>query len=625
MSFVICCVRVSPGKESVIVLGHYAPFTRSSGHFPADLTPRPPSLPARASLGKGENADARSLPLPLPCERSERIREGGRGVRYLAVLAVLACLPGCTTGRNAGAGGGPSGSGNSAATTAAGNTLRYPLTTEPTTLDPALVEDGTTIDLLQGVFEGLVKWNEKSEIAPNLAEKWELSPDGKTYTFHLKHGVKFHNGREMKADDFKYSIERACIPASPTAPSYLKDIVGATDHIAGKATDVSGIKVVAPYTLAITIDSFKPYWLGNMTYPCAYVVCREEIEKNGGKVDGNSLVGTGPFKLDKYAQGVSVSLLANPDYHNEKPKVSGIFRPILRDASTRLAQYQNDQLDYLEITPADLDHINSDPKLKPDLKAFPRAAVWYLAMNADAPDSPFKKIEVRKAFAMAIDKNEIIRVALKNQADLANGVLPPGVLGYNPNVKPLPFDPSQAKQLLAQAGYPDGKGFPTLTFTFRQDYPQVGKTAEVIAGQLKTNLNIDTQLQPLEWGQFLKERTRKSMPLAHLRWGADYLDAQNFLSTLLHTDRTVNGQRDHPENGVGYSNPEFDKLCDQADTEHDPAKRVLMYQQAEQIAVNEAPWVPLYFQRDLELVKPRVQHLRNSLFGHLPHVTTTVQ
>jgi ABC-type oligopeptide transport system substrate-binding subunit len=225
---------------------------------------------------------------------------------------------------------------------------------------------------------------------------------------------------------------------------------------------------------------------------------------------------------------------------------------------------------------------------------------------------------------MALDRQEVIRIALKDEVDLANGIVPPTMPGWKTDTKPLPYDPTKAKQLLAQAGYPDGKGFPALTISYRQDQPEVGETAQVLAQQWKTNLGVDIQMRPMEWAQFLIERQNKTMPLFHLRWAADYLDPQDFLSVMLHTSRKINGQEDHPENGVGYSSPEFDRLCDAADVEHDPQKRMTLYQQAEQIAVNDAPWIPLYFKKDLELVKPRVGNIRDSLFGHLPHVTTTV-
>ena len=210
--------------------------------------------------------------------------------------------------------------------------LRYALISEPTTLDPAKVEDGTTIDLLQNVFEGLVKWDEKNNIVPSLAEKWELSPDGVTYTFHLRTGVKFQkNGREVTADDFKYSFERACDPktASPVAANYIGDIKGATDRIQGKATDIAGVKVVDPHTLQITLNGFKPYWLGNMTYPCTFVVCKEEIAKTDGRGQRKFRSRNWPIHPEPLYQRRTGIACANPDYYAGKPKLDGIERPII--------------------------------------------------------------------------------------------------------------------------------------------------------------------------------------------------------------------------------------------------------------------------------------------------------
>ena len=223
-----------------------------------------------------------------------KIRKEFHTVRPLCGLALagVLLLPGCTTGKQGGDTGAANAGASGGSGKASGNVLRYALISEPTTLDPAKVEDGTTIDLLQNVFEGLVKWDEKNNLVPSLAEKWDLSPDGATYTFHLRTGVKFQkNGREMTADDFKYSIERACDPelASPTAANYLSDIQGAQARLnhkkeQGPAPAIDGVKVVDPHTLQITLTGFKPYWLGNMTYPCSFAVCKEEIAKTEGKV-----------------------------------------------------------------------------------------------------------------------------------------------------------------------------------------------------------------------------------------------------------------------------------------------------------------------------------------------------
>ena len=547
-------------------------------------------------------------------------------------LILASTLTGCnTTGKKTGATGASDAASSGEDRAPKANVFRYPLSSDPTTLDPGKLEDGTTIDLLQQVYEGLVKWDDKNQLVPNIAEKWDISPDGKTYTFHLKHGVKFHHGREVVAADFKYSMERACDPAlnSPTT-GYLQDIVGVKARLADKANgvkDIIGIKAVDPYTLEITIDAFKPYWLGNMTYACSYVVCKEAIEKNGGKIDETNVVGTGPFMLEPgaYKRNYQVKSVANPDYHGGKPILEAIVRPIIQDSGTRLSKYQADEIDMVEIAPSDLERVEKDEKLKAELKSMPRARIWYIAMNVVPANSPFKKLEVRQAFAMAIDKKEALKVGLHDQADLASGILPLGVPGANPNIRPLAFNPAKAKELLAKAGYPDGKGFPAITFSYRNDRQEVQDVSEIIRQQLKTNLGIEVQAHPMPWVDFLKQRHDKTLPFATSSWGADYLDPQNFLSTLLHTDNIVNGKPTHEENGIGYSNAEFDSLCDKADVERDPVKRMAMYQQAEQIAINEAPWIPLYSQRDLNLIKPRVSGYRDSLFGILPHLYTTVK
>ena len=301
------------------------------------------------------------------------------------------------------------------------------------------------------------------------------------------------------------------------------------------------------------------------------------------------------------------------------------MRPVLLDANSRIAKYEAGELDYCEVAPRDLDKINSNPRLKSDLKSYARASTWYIGLNQNAPDSPFNKKEVRLAFAMAIDKKEAVRIAMKNMADPADSVVPPMPGTYQPTSVGVPFNPEKAKQMLAAAGYPGGKGFPILTFSYRQDMPQVADTATIIAAQLKRNLGIELQLKPMEWGTYLKDNEHGVQPIFHMRWGADYLDPQNFLSVLLHSSKKVNGSEDHPENNTGYNNPEFDKLCDAADVEHDSKKRMDMYHKAEQIVIDDAPWVPLYYQRDLELDKPYVKNLRDGLFGHLPHLTTTVE
>lgn len=510
---------------------------------------------------------------------------------------------------------------------AGGNILRYALQSPPTQLDPARVEDGDTIDMLQQVFEGLVMWNDKNEVVPNIAEKIDVSPDGTVYTFHLHDDVKFHNGRKLTAADFVYSFTRTIADTkSPTAMTYLDDIVDAKDlnKAAAEAAkgggklsnpELKGVKAVDDKTFQITIDKRRPYFLAKLTYPTGYVVCKEAVEANGGVVDEKAMIGTGPFKLREYQPGYAIKLAANRDYHGTKPILDGIERPILADTVARQNKYESGGTDYTDVQRADIERIKKDSKLGPELKEFTRANIWYLALN-QLVFEPFKNRDVRRAFAMAINKDELIRLALHGTAKRANGILPPGVPGYDPSYQGIPYNPDEARKLLAKAGYPGGKGFPKLTISFRQGYQHIPDAVLAIRNDLKQNLGIDVETRQVEWSQFLTERHNGTMPCFHLRWAADYVDPQDFLSLMLRTGTE--------ENKVGYSNPAFDSLCDKADIEPDPAKRADLYKQAEKIAVEDAPWVTIYFLPDIELHKPHVQGVRDSLMGHLPHVTTTV-
>lgn len=543
----------------------------------------------------------------------------------MAALAGSGVAAGCgNRGNNGGSQGANAGGQNAPADTSGrvAGTLRYALTTEPTTLDPAVLQDGPTIDLLQQVHQGLVGWSEKNEVTPLLAAQMpKLSADGRTYTFTIREGAKFHNGRSVSAEDVKYSITRSLDPRlkSPVAMSYLNDIVGAKAVADGKATDLVGVKVVDPKTVAITIDRPRAYFLGKLTYPTAYVLPREAVEK-GKIVDGahvvdeTNSVGTGPFKLDSYQRQSRVTLVANDDYFGGRPRLNRIERPIVLSSQTARNLYDTGQLDLVELDKSQYDQDKNNAQIKNQIQFFDRAAVFYLGMN-QTHYAPFKDRRVRQAIAHAVDKDAIIQGVLLGINPRAEGVLPIGVPGYNKSFQGLAHDPEKAKSLLAEAGFPNGQGLPPLKLTFRQQRPDLAKTAQVVKEQLSA-VGIPIQLNEMEWAAYLKATHDHELDMFHQRWSADYLDPQNFLSVLLRSGA--------PENNANYSNPAYDRLIDQADSERDNAKRLALYQEAERMVVADAPWVPIYYQRDMELVKPYVSGIRDSLFGHLPHLTTTV-
>jgi oligopeptide transport system substrate-binding protein len=497
--------------------------------------------------------------------------------------------------------------------------LKYPLPTNPTSLDPAKVQDGDTIDVVQQVFEGLVKWGENNAVVPNLAQEWKISEDGTLYTFFLKKGVKFSNGRALKAEDFKWSIERACNPkyTSPTAGTYLADIIGVKERLAGKAEEVVGIKVVDDSTLTIKIDKPRPYFLGKLTYACAYAVAKEGLKDPlSDMVAPEEMIGTGPFKMEKIVPESIVVLAANRDYHSGAPELDKIERPVIKDAQSRLNKYKAGDVDMIQLERSDLPSIQADSKLKNDLKFFDRPSMFYVGLNVNA-EPVLKNVKVRQAIAYAIDRDKIVAEILGGINKKANSILPPNIIGYRDGAPAFPYDVAKAKALLAEAGYADGKGFPEIEFNYRDGRPDIEIVAQAVQQQLKQNLGITFSPRKMEWASYLTKHNSRKMAAFHMRWAADYLDPENFLSTLLASYGN--------ENKVNFNNAEYDALCREADGILDEKKRLELYQKAENIVLSEAPFIPLYYQKDIELISGRVSGLRESAFGHLPHTATSVK
>lgn len=500
------------------------------------------------------------------------------------------------------------------------NTFRYPIVTNPTTLDPFTVQDGDTIDLLMQVFEGLVTWNEHNEIVGLLAESWEITDGGRGYVFKLKPNVKFHDGSILTAHDVKWSWERALGPnlESPVAKSYMDDVVGAMALIEGRASELRGVTVIDDLTLKVMIDMPRPYFLGKLTYPCFYVVPKDKVPSDREIARVEEMIGTGPFRAESYEPDQLTVLAAFDDYHLGRPKIDRIERPVIKDAVTRLNKFRAGEIDLCPLERQDLAAVEQDEKLKGQLHFFDRAATWYIGM-AQTKNPVLRDRRVRQALMMAVDREQIVKVNLGGVNHVANSILPIGVMGYRPDAQPLPFDVARARELLAEAGYPNGEGFPTLELAYREERPDIRIVAEAAASMLGENLGIRIRLRAYEWVALLDKHTKGDLELFHMRWGADYLDPQNFLSLLMAT---------YPygaENTIGYSNAEFDRLCREADSLMDPARRKELYAQAEDIVLQEGPWIPIYFQRDIELISPRVRGVRHSLFGHLPHINVSLE
>jgi oligopeptide transport system substrate-binding protein len=509
-------------------------------------------------------------------------------------------------------------------TAPASNMFRVPLVNSPTTFDPAMVEDGTTIDVLQNLFEGLVQWSPENKIVPCLAKSWDVSKDGLTYTFHLRPGVKFQDGNPVTAQDVYYSFHRSLDPAqkSEPAPIYMSDIVGAAELNKGQTKDLKGVKVIDPMTVAITITKPKAYWIYTLTYPTDYIISKAEGDKTPGvQMSAETIAlgaGTGPFRLQAYAPDSKVTMTANTAYWDGAPKVAGIERPIITSADTRHAAYVHGDLDLLQyLQPGNLVSDQKDPSLKAQIQSFPRASTFYIGLNQTAFPA-FKDPRVRQALAYATDKKLIVQRVFQGQRDVAQDILPEGIPGGDPKFQGLPYDPAKAQALLAAAGYPGGKGFPVVPMIYRNGYPELAATVALIGNMWQTNLGIKVQGAPEEYGKMLSEKDAGTLQCYHIRWAADYLDPQDYYTVLLHTKSPI-----YPENTTGYSNPQYDALCDAADVGRDQSQRFALYRKAARIAADDVPLIPLYYQKDPELIKPYVHNIDDCLMGHLPykHIT----
>ncbi|MBK90768.1 MAG: ABC transporter substrate-binding protein [Chloroflexi bacterium] len=473
---------------------------------------------------------------------------------------------------------------------------------DPPTFDPALVTDTTSASIIVEIFSGLVTLNKDLDIIPDLAKSWEVSDDGKTYTFNLRNGIKFSNGDPVTAEDFKWSIERASNPdtGSMNAEVYLGDILGVKEVVesGGELKEIKGLNVIDDKTLEITIDEPKTYFLAKLTYPTAFVLNKNYVEKQGEDWIDNP-VGTGPFVLTEYQIGQTLKLKKNENYWGEKAKVDGIIMNLAGGVS--MAMYENDEIDITGVGLADLERVKdpNDPLNKDLVNVPPQFSLNYIGFNVNMP--PFEDENFRKALSYAVDKEIIADKIYSGLTKPSYSIIPPGFPGYSPSIKGIEFNEELAKEYLAKSKYSDPATRPRIIVTIPGTGGSPGLDTEVISDMWKETLGIEVEIQQVEWATYLQDMNRKRLQLwAGSGWQADYADPQDFIDVLFYSKSDVNHGN--------YSNPEVDKLILEARTEIDNNRRFLLYNQAEQIIVDEAAIFPLWFDTDgYALVKPWVK------------------
>jgi len=525
--------------------------------------------------------------------------------------------------------------------------VTYNLGTEPATIDPAVSVDVSSANIELQVFEGLTRIDNKNMPQPAIAKSWTISKDHKTYIFTLRDAY-WTNGTPVTAYDFEYAWKRALSPdlASEYAyqlyyvsggeafntsikvgTKYYAQTVDAkgnplTKKVGGKDVPVPnmkkeidpsknvGVKALTAKTLKVYLQSPTPYFLGLTAFPTLMPVCKAVVSKNDKwAVDLTNYVTDGPFKLTQWSHNDKMVFVKNPTYWDrDKVKLTKITYFMVEDESTALSMYQSGQLDAAVNVP-----LPDLPKqvASGDAKILPSLGTYYYQFNVTK--RPFNDARVRKALALAIDRKGITQSILKGGQTPALALVPYGIADALPGTDFRTVggsyykdnDIATAKSLLAQAGYPNGKGFPAFTLLFIASNARKS-ICEAIQQMWKKNLGITCAVRSEERGVYLDDRTNLNYDIMWTGWTGDYMDPNTFLDVWV----TGGGQ-----NCTGYSNKSYDALIAKAKATVNPTARMATLHAAEKILMSDMPILPIYFYTNPVLLSKHVKNFYQSTLG----------
>lgn len=468
----------------------------------------------------------------------------------------------------------------------------YRLNTNPTTLDPALVVDVTGGLLAAKLFNGLVRLGEGLEVAPDVSKSWTVSGDGLTYRFKLRKGVRFSNGREARAGDFKYSFQRVLDPATRSPFTWVFDkILGAKEFMKGESEGVEGIRVIDDYTLEIRlVKPFSPF-LSLLTMTSAYVVPREVVEERGPDFSSRP-VGTGPFVLREWLPNQHLIFERSEDYFGPPARVEGIVYRVIPEDLTAVAEFEIGNLDVITIPSSEYSRYRESPRWSPLISSIKGLNTYYLGLNCSKP--PFDDPVLRRAMNHAVDREKILNTLYEGRGRLARGPVP-DLLRKWPAPEAYTYDREKARKIIKEADVPE------VDFYVTADQ-EVVDMAEVIQSYLM-DAGLKVRLRQLEWSAFKEAINKGEHHMFWLSWWADYPDPENFLFPLFHSsNHGPSGNR------VRYTNPEVDALIEAGQHATSETLRDGYYEKAERLIVRDAPWVFFWHRTDFTLRQPWIKH-----------------
>ncbi|MFT8352545.1 ABC transporter substrate-binding protein [Clostridium saccharoperbutylacetonicum] len=495
--------------------------------------------------------------------------------RILACVLAATALVGC-------------GGSGQAAKTAAAKTFIFAQGADPRGLDPAFVDDGESAKVMCNIYEGLVKYgDDNTSVEPCLAEKWDISEDGKEYTFHLRKGVKFHDGTDFNADAVVKSVSRQLPP-------------NATDDMPYASFTFNGVKKVEAVdanTVKFTLESANTPFLANLAMTLAApIVSPTALEKNKGNLN-EAPVGTGPFKFVSWEKGSKVTLEKNNDYWGEKAKLDKVVIKIDKENSVRASELMTGAIDAMDgLDPSDVDKLKEKGM---NIFSKPGMNINYMAFDCDR--APFNDPKVREAVSYAINRNELVQYLYQGYADPAKTMLPNFIAGYK-DVAAYEYNPEKAKQMLKDLGKENLK-IKMITYSNPRPYNSVGgqKLAEAVQNYL-SKVGITATIDVYQWTEYKDKTKQGEGDIKFYGWNGDNGDADNFLS-LVDSKEIASSL-----NVARYTNPEVDKLLAQGKATPNGDARNAIYGQLQDILAKEAPWVNISYAKSMAASSAKVKN-----------------